>query len=274
MKKIISYAIFGAKERTPENAWIFYTYMRGIFFNALMNRIIYPDFITHIETDSSTFSEYDNIFYTLQAQFGATFSVNEKSELCRSMLWRLKPIFFEDAVHVLCRDADSITTYREAQCVQEFMDSKLSVHGITDDPAHGIPLMGGMCGFNAQSIRDRYGSWEELMERSNGKLSDHGTDQDFLLKEIYPEFKHKMFGHFLKGYKGNGEARIENRVPEIPLPLVQEKFWTSNLTCRHIGSPGVVEMETIRFFKANAAKLFEFGGKIPYYPKIFTWWNQ
>lgn len=271
--KVISYSIFGAKERTRENAWLFYTYLRGIVFNTWMNRLVYPDFITHIEMDSDTFSEFDHIFYTLQKQCGITFTINEINPLCKAMLWRLRPIFNEETEYLFCRDSDAITTYREAQCVKEFIDSGYIVHSITDAPAHTLPIMGGMCGFYARTVRDMYGSWDNLLEGFDCDLSQRGSDQSLLMKLIYPLFKGQMFGHYLDGYKGGGEGKIEKRVPDIMLPNVSHKLWESDLCVRHIGAAGVVEMETIRFFQRFAPELLEFGGKDVYYPKTFNWVN-
>ena len=61
------------------------------------------------------------------------------------MLWRMIPIFepADHYSHVLCRDADAITTYREACAVTEWLASGKAVHALRDDPMHMIPLMGG-----------------------------------------------------------------------------------------------------------------------------------
>lgn len=269
MKKIISYSIFGSRQQYCEQ-WVFNTYTRILFFNVLMNRLLFPQFTTHIETDTETFNDYEDFFNGLIEQYNTVVAINDQSEnLCTSMLWRLQPIFDEDAEYVFARDADAITTYREAQAVKEFIESGLTLHGITDSPAHTVPLMGGMCGFKAENIRQYFKTWEHLLSMSNIKIGDRGTDQVFMTRLIYPRFK--MFAHYLQGMKNtNGEEVVKRVIADFPLQGVNPALWESNLTCRHIGSPGVVEMETIRFFKRFAPDDFNFKSQEKY-PKIFNW---
>src|SRR5688572_9876366 len=160
--KLISYSIFG--NHCPK--WIFNTLMRGVYFNTVMNKLVFPDWETHIETDSLTFSSYDHFFSMLEHKYGITFSVNAEENLCTSMLWRMKPIFESEAEYVLCRDADALTSYREAGAVKKFIESGKILHGMADNPAHSIPLMGGMCGFKCEPLREKYGSWQQMIVRS------------------------------------------------------------------------------------------------------------
>ena len=67
--------------------------------------------------------------------------------------------------HVLCRDADAITTYREACAVAEWLASGKTPHALRDDPMHTVPLMGGMSGFDCGKLRAAIGfaSWREMI---------------------------------------------------------------------------------------------------------------
>lgn len=223
--KIISYSLFGSRTTEP---WLFNFYLRGFVWNVKMNKLIYPGWQTHVEIDTDTFSDYDHIFYGLKQHYGISYNVNIQEPLCKSMLWRLKPVFWENSEVVLCRDADAITTAREKSLVDRW--DRKGLMGINDDDAHTLPLMGGMIGIECQVLRDTYGSWERLMCEA-GDLSNHGLDQTFLMKELYMSYHVSVM---------DGED-IDRRAP----------YWTSDLTCRHIGSAGVVEMETIRFFKQH-----------------------
>lgn len=271
--KVISYSIFGSRNFTDDNRFVWYAYLRGLFFNIQMNALIYPEWKTFVLVDELTFSEYPFFFNWIQMCYRVGLAIMPEANLCTSMLWRIGPIFDERTEYVICRDADALTTYREAQAVKEFVESGMIVHGITDNPAHTCPLMGGMCGFKAAPIREAYGSWENLIAQSKVKIGDRGTDQVFLSQEIYPKYKDQMFGHYLKGMKKhNGEAMVKRDIADFPLPGVNPALWESNLCAAFIGSAGVNEMETIRFFKRFSAE-FDDKELAKKYPKIFYWYD-
>lgn len=271
---IISFSIFGSRQTTKENFWLFATYLRTFYWNVRMARLLYPSFQIHVEVDSGTFSDFDNIFYGLKEHYGISFSINEDIPLCMKMLWRLKPIFWDNADTVVSRDADAILTMRERKCVQEFINSGMTVHAITDDPMHGTGLMGGMIAVKAKPIREKYGTWENMLSKSPIQIAGHGTDQQFMNAVLYPEYKSQMFCHYLNGEKGNGEAIVKNEIANVVLDGVNPTLWESNLCARHIGSAGVVELETRRFFLRHDKETgFEEIAKR--YPAIFPWYiNQ
>lgn len=251
--KIISYALFGSRTTEP---WLFNFYLRGFVWNVKMNKLIYPGWQTHVEIDADTFSDYDHIFYGLKQHYGISYNVNIQEPLCKSMLWRLKPVFWDNSEVVLCRDADAITTYRETLAVKYWLeDSGYKILGLNDNPAHRLPLMGGMIGVVSEFIRTSYISWDNFMSGS-GDLSNHGSDQDYVMRSLYARFKDEV-------------TTLDTNQIDI-FYNKKSSYWTSDLTCRHIGSAGVVEMETIRFFKQH-------DGNSPFieiekkYPQIFYW---
>lgn len=245
--KIISYSLFGSRTTEP---WLFNFYLRGFVWNVKMNKLIYPGWQTHVEIDTDTFSDYDHIFYGLKQHYGISYNVNIQEPLCKSMLWRLKPVFWENSEVVLCRDADAITTARERNAVNEAMLFEWDILSLSDNPAHALPIMGGMSGFRSKKVRDVFKSWDNLFFK-NKNLTLHGSDQGLLMDLFYHD------GYTIKYITAK---------PSVP----KELLWTSDLTCRHIGSAGVVEMETIRFFKQH-------DGNSPFieiekkYPNTFYW---
>src|SRR5688500_9336790 len=125
--KCISYSLFG-----DPNSFEFPFYLRGVYFNARMNRLLYPNWITWVPLSAKVYNLYKDFFLTLP---GLEVTVLEGNpDKCRGMLWRMLPIYYlkGEITHFLCRDADAITTYKEAQAVQEWIDSGLGFHGITD----------------------------------------------------------------------------------------------------------------------------------------------
>lgn len=270
---VLSFSIFGSRQYTKENKWLFWTYLRGLVWNVKMARLIYPDFLVHVEIESAVFSDYDNIFYGLKDHYGISFTINETVPLCKAMLWRMKSCFWDTSDYVFTRDADAILTMRERKCVQEFLNSGMSVHAMTDNPAHGVGLMGGMGGYNAKLIREKYGSWDNLLSKSPVHIDSHGTDQVLLNAVVFMDFKGRVVAHYLNGEKGTWvDAKVYNNVPDIQIPSVNPPLWESDLTCRHIGSPGVVEMEVRRFFQRHDKEIPEFEEICKRYPAVFPWY--
>jgi hypothetical protein len=249
--KIICYSIF----RAPCEDFEFKAYLRGLYFNARMNKLIYPDWRTCIVFSKSVYTEYKQYAHDLHDSLGVIIIEQSDDVLCKAMLWIMLPLFcgpaFPELTHIICRDADAITTYKEAQAVEEWVNSGLGFHGITDNPAHSLPMMGGMVGFKADHFRQLFPKWktfEDMTKRFN--LSKHGSDQQLLMSDIYPKAKGSLFVHAFDGYTGDREVkRVIQWVTIEAIPGVSPKLWESNLTCRHIGSAGIVDMETLRFFK-------------------------
>lgn len=274
--KIVSYCIFGLDKTTSENRFEFYAYLRGLYFNARMNRLLYPGWKTHIEADAATYqSNFRDYFDMLVHELDVSLRVNqETAPLCKAMLRRLRPLFTAEATHVLCRDADSITTYREAQAVQGWLNRGRDFHAITDNPYHNTPMMGGMIGFKTAKFRALFPwqSWEEMVGICNAEWSNKGRDQDFLCSFIYPVIRKYMHGHFLDGSRNSYRANLaEFKIPAVAIPGVDPSLWEANLTARHIGGAGFIELEALRFLKRFDAAFSRSIGIEKRFPQIFYW---
>ncbi len=265
---IISYSLFGMRDKNIE-MFERRAYLRGFVFNVKMNALIFPKWTTHVELDAQTYSDYDPLFKGLKEHYGITFDINASDTLCKSMLWRMKIIFNPDAQYVICRDCDSVTTYRERQAVQDFINSGLFIHNINDNVAHTCPIMGGLCGFSSLQLRTKYESWENLLSLSKIGISERGTDQNFLNSVVYPDFKKSMFAHYLKGMKDSGEAIVKTEIENIPLDI-NPNLWESNLTIAFAGAAGVNELEMLRFLR-RFSKENPFIEVEKKYPEIFYW---
>lgn len=240
MTKIISYSLFG-----DPGSFEFSFYLRGVYLNLRMNRILYPGFESHLRISKNANSAF--VTDELWKLFPNTSIVCEmNAPKCESMLWRMKPIFEPNATHVICRDLDSVSTYREALCTYEWLNSGLPYHAINDNAAHG-GLMGGLVAFRSEDFkRDTgYTSFEQMIK--GHKLEQHGSDQNFMNKYIHPKIKHGLMMHNLKG------AGIEAKVTKTEVPAsgpIDKKLWLSDLISRYIGSAGVIDLELLRFFRS------------------------
>ncbi len=259
MKRAISYSLFGFERKRPDNCFDFDCYMRGLHINVRFNRILYPGWTTVINVDNKTYhSPYKTIFdWHIDKGFIQMNLQADNEPLCKAMLWRLKPIYDYAHpewtwTHVICRDLDSIATYREAQMVQEWVNEDKTIHCITDSISHNIPMMGGMIGIRPAHIVSRlgYDSWQKLLDYDKAiDYSVKGSDQAFLNRALYPRLADTSTEHFIKGMvhnlpEGNGRHYRVNEDQEIG---VDPRFKETNLFCGHVGAAGYYEAPTMKF---------------------------
>jgi hypothetical protein len=264
--KVLSYSLFG-----DPSSFEFGYYLRGTYFNARMNRILFPEFETVVHVDYDVYNKYfDFIGDLFMLTSAKIYQVDDKQERCRQMLWRLLPIWggTESFNHVICRDLDSVSTYREALCTYEWLNSGMPYHAINDNAAHG-GLMGGLVSFRSEDFKrdTRYTSFDQMIKGQ--KLDQHGSDQNFMNKHLHPKIKKGLMMHKLKG------AGIESAVTKTEVPAsgpIDKRLWLSNLVQPYVGSAGCVDMELIRFFQSvdNNPKFDEFERK----HKSICYWRQ
>ena len=149
-----------------------------------------------------------------------------ETHLCLAMLWRIQPIWDKSASYTFCRDLDSILTPRQAKFVYKFIASNKAAHGINDNKYHGIPLMGGMCGFkNDKFIRlthlNSFGDLVQSAKLSNDDWKKHGTDQNVLQSIILPRVRNDMMIDKPEG--PNERSHLKDCCPGISLPNVHKE---------------------------------------------------
>ena len=283
MSKVISYSLFGYGRQPSQGSFEFNTYMRGMWTNMRVNRVIYPDWKMVVNVDHNTFKgEYRPVFDWMIGN-GVEFASRNDASLCVSMLWRTGPIFeIENGdhkyTHVLCRDIDSITTYREAQMVQEWINEDKTIHCITDSISHNIPMMGGMIGFRPGHFMARSGvrSFDQLMNIARDSRIDFnrkGSDQDFLNRYIYPNHADSATEHFILGMKHTvpeGGGR-HYRVPDIELQGVDPEQKCTNDLAGHVGAAGCYEPVMVRWLNTMDPYRDEYAEIERQFPKLFFW---
>lgn len=288
--KIISYSLFGYERERAENCFDFNSYLRGLMLCLRFNRLIYPDWQTVLETDRATYEGFRDIFKPLEDSGALIVEVNDNgAKLCEAMLWRLKPIYWADVTHVLCRDLDSLATYRERQAVQYWEDIKTKVvHAITDSVSHDLPLLGGMIGLQAVYFKQRMGttSYEELIRKNTFDLSNKGSDQSFLNQVVYPMFASKGTESITQHYfNGHGNTFLSDfHSCDCPPPSghadncpnnykikLSDDLKESNSVCGHIGASGWYETATFKFLRPYKEKFIDLMEIEKQYPNIFYW---
>lgn len=269
--KVISYSLFGYNRERYENCFDFNSYLRGLWINVRLAKVLYPSWKICVNVDKQTHEGLINFFKDIE-DFGIMVYVNEPSQLCEMMLWRMKPIFIDGVTHIICRDADSPLTYREALMVNEWLDSGKTVHAITDSISHNIPLMGGMIGFT-QYFKDKFPSYEGLISGYN--FTQKGSDQTMLNERVYPHFAHhgteSIIQHYILGMPNTFLSGYRNKIEKKSIDGVDEIFTQTNDICGHIGAAGWYEPPMVKFLNGydhNKNNYKEFEKK---YQDIFWW---
>lgn len=289
--RAVVYALYGYGNAPKNGSFPFDTYLRGLTINIMLNRLLYPGWDNVVVMDKETHQAYG----LLLRKMGCKIETLYRDEFCKMMLWRLRPIFYTDDLgspkytHILCRDTDSPPTYREAQAVQQWIDEDATAHAITDSVSHGIPMLGGMIGFNSKHFTARMGvhSWEQLMARRPMDFKRKGTDQDFINQVIYPEVSRyghdTITQHYFKGMPDTNLTRyhrclcesVAGHAADCPLnvlvPGVDPALAATNSVAGHIGAAGFYEppmMRLLEEYKDTFKDLIEIQKE---YPELYYW---
>lgn len=288
--KAISYSLFGYGRPQFDNCFDFQSYLRSMHICIRFNRILYNGWDNVINMDEATYnSPYRKIFDWHQSKGFIKIKLwPNNTALCKAMLWRVATVFDYDHPdwrysHVICRDLDSISTYREAQMVKQWIDEDKAMHCITDSVSHVIPMMGGLVGFRPGYINDILklninpeAAWEKLLSLSPGiDYNRKGSDQDFLNQVMYPRLCQHTTEHFIKGMphnlvEGNGRHYSVDESIDIGVP---ELFKATNLFAGHAGAAGFYEIPTLRFLNRYDPyeKDFIELETMPEFAQVFYW---
>lgn len=291
MAKAISYALFGYDRAQHKDCFDFLSYLRSMHICIRFNRILYNGWDNVINMDESTYnSPYKKIFDWHQSKGFIKIKLwPNQVPLCEAMLWRVSTVFDYDHpnwryTHVICRDLDSISTYREAQMVKQWIDEDKAIHCITDSVSHDIAMLGGLCGFRPGYVNDILKltnkpdqAFNKLIAKGCGiDFNVKGSDQKFLNDFIYnTACANSATEHFIQGRvrdrkEENGRHYSIDESIDIG---VEQIFKATNLFAGHCGAAGFYEIPTLRFlnrydpYEKDYVEL----ETMPEYAQIFYW---
>jgi hypothetical protein len=173
------------------------------------------------------------------------FIEDRPSELCRAMFWRMRPIWLEEHAEVVaCRDMDSLPLPRDRTALESFAASGASVHCLLDNSAHA-GLMGGMAAYRVRSLRDAFPNWDEFSSiDAVDNWRDHGSDQIFLARIVWPKVAHRALEHRLH------ESTVAlGEVPGIP----QDALAAADKLAPYVGAAGFNVEAATAFYDALPA---------------------
>lgn len=167
-------------------------YNVGAIKNAELSKTIYPDWKMILYYDNTVPKETIEKLNNLDV---ITIDVTDKK--IYGMFWRFFATDLDNAEYCVFRDCDSRITIREKMAVDEWIESKKSIHVMRDHPYHRVPygntglgILGGMWGIKSGIIPLR----TMINNFALNKELSYGSDQTFL-KTIYSIFENDQFVH-------------------------------------------------------------------------------
>lgn len=277
----ISYSLFGANAQY-ENCLTFKSYLRGLHLNIRIAKLLYPGWQVVAMIDQSVAnSPYDSYFNELAKSHKITLYEMLSADLCIMMLYRLVPLFVIEKAEnkydrIICRDTDSLLSYRERQAVAYWERGPKMAHAITDSISHSIPLMGGMIGFMSGPFRERMGvkSFDELLAPSQGiDFSRKGADQDFLNQYVLPKVADSITEHFVLGHPQTFRGDCHNFIHDIDLKEigVPDELKETNGYGFHCGAAGFQTDAVVKFLQKHGKDNEYWEGIEKQYPETFYW---
>ena len=173
MSKYLSFSLWGDKP----------LYNIGAIRNAEIWKTIYPEWDMIVYYDNSVPKETIDSLISLNVT-----TIDMTNSETYGAFWRFFAVSLPNCELVIFRDTDSRISIREKMAVDEWIESKKSLHVMRDHPAHGIPygnnslgILGGMWGLKNNII-----PLMDMMKNffSGGKVMEYGYDQRFL-KSVY-----------------------------------------------------------------------------------------
>lgn len=186
-KKIISFSLWGDN----------HSYIAGAIANARLAPAIYPGWQCRFYCDPRVPTGAQDELMGL----GAEIVAKPESDGFAGLYWRFEAMYDDPTVdRFIIRDTDSRLTPREADAVQEWIESGLPFHCMRDNPAHNIQILGGMWGsrtFIIPEFKQLLADWvsDLKVDPANPKGKYHGSDQVFLCSVIWPYIKSCHMAH-------------------------------------------------------------------------------
>ena len=246
INKCISLSLFGFGQE-DKDCHSFRSFLQFFSVNLRAYKFLFPDYHIILYIDADSYKSHILYFGEIhKLDFVKIWIVGEKEDLCKSMLWRLYPVFKYD--YTICRDIDSLPTLKDWRCIERWIQDGTKAHAISDSISHTIPLMGGMIGFK------KYAFPNHILENPKFDFKRKGSDQDFLNQIVLP-----YVSDSLSEFRFLGISPMQNN------PFSHEVGAFSTDTCcdklvNHIGQGGYHLEETF-----NEITNIKYEGALNYY---------
>lgn len=115
----------------------------------------------------------------------------------------------------IVRDTDARLSGREADAVEEWIESGIPFHVMRDNAAHNVPILGGMWGSIPGLIPDfanKIRGWMQTIQgnKDNPRGRYHDTDQQFLWNVVWPVVRNNCLAHGINLFGWEKPFRVIN----------------------------------------------------------------
>ena len=177
---LIAFSLFGANPKYCETAVL----------NVLEQPMMYPHWRCVFFVDASVPAD---VVERLR-DGGRVIEVTEPALLSApGPMWRFLAYDLPDVHRVMFRDADSVISQREAEAVQEWIDSGERFHLMRDYPTHTELMLAGLWGVCAGALPPMRALMDSFLAQPVS--SQHFADQHFLRSWVWPYARQSLLQH-------------------------------------------------------------------------------
>tara|TARA_B100000768_G_scaffold32877_1_gene31427 strand:- start:2291 stop:4348 length:2058 start_codon:yes stop_codon:yes gene_type:complete len=202
---IISFSLYGSKA----------TYILGMKENIILGKKYFPNWHIRIYHNETVPEKYIKEYTQLGANCIKCKNIGLNKMNWEGMVWRFFPLDDANVEHWISRDTDSRLSKREADIVNQWIQSGKTLHCIRDHRCHYNAIMGGMFGINNKTFHAKYKFKkisDVILELYNAyKERPYNVDQEFLNDKLWNLLKHDVISHI-----SNDGRRIYDSDIEIP----------------------------------------------------------
>lgn len=208
MKNIISFCLYGSHA----------TYVLGMKENILLGKKYFPTWEIRIYYNDTVPENFIEEYFDLGAICIKCENLGKNKMNWEGMLWRFLPLDDNDVHHWISRDADSRLSKREADIVNQWIQSGKTLHCIRDHKCHYHAIMGGMFGINNKSFHAKY-TFKKISDvipdlYKYYKERPYNVDQEFLNGKFWNLLKGDVMAHISNKGRRIYDSDIE--IPSVP----------------------------------------------------------
>lgn len=192
-KYVVSFCLFGTDEK----------YLSNLDACIKSYQSFFPDWIVRIYVSADL---PKNVLQKIKSEKCELITMNCNGLDYRYTFWRFLALDDRQVAYAMVRDIDSIASEREKVMVEQWIQSKKTLHVIRDHPDHTDRIMGGLFG----SCFDESFDIKKSMLAFK-KFNKLGIDQQYL-NQLYSHYSKDMFVHdIFQRYQGEDSKIIPHK---------------------------------------------------------------
>lgn len=179
-RKIIAFSLFGGSSKYCETAVL----------NCIEQPAVYPGWTCRFYIDASVPA---NVRERIEQAGGEVLLVDDEMAGWPGPMWRFAAYDDPDVSTLIFRDADSVISKREADAVQEWLESGASFHAMRDSGSHTELLLAGLWAVKRGALPSLRSMIKHYLKKPVS--SQRFADQYFLREYVWPYARNDVLQH-------------------------------------------------------------------------------